>query len=121
MRYDNLQDAMRAIRPAKPRRARFKSDEHERWHRRVEGQIRDCMNMHPRWFQGVTESDRANFTRSLAKRIVGEVIAEMKNDKSADGYRITVSLTPAPGGDAGGERSRVPWFLWLWRSIGGRG
>ena len=114
MRYDNLQDAMRAIRPvAKPKRVRYKSDEHERWHRRVEGQIRDCIHMHPRWFVGVAEDDRANFTRSLAKRIVGEILA--------DGDRSTVSLTPAPGGDAGGERSRAPWFLSLWRSIGGRG
>ena len=113
MRYDNLQDAMRAIRPvAKPKRVRYKSDEHERWHRRVEGQIRDCIHMHPRWFVGVAEDDRANFTRSLAKRIVGEVLA--------DGPRLTVSLTPAPGGDAGGERSRAPWLGSLWRSIGGR-
>ena len=52
MKYDNLQDAMRAVKPAvtvtRPKRVRYKSDEHERWHRRVEGQIRDCMNMHPR-------------------------------------------------------------------------
>ena len=118
MRYDNLQDAMRAMRPGstvtvtRPRRVRYKSDEHERGHRRVEGQIRDCMNMHPRWFKDIAEADRANFTRSLAKRIVGEILA--------GGYPFTVGLTPAPGGDAGGERSRAPWLGSLWRSIGGR-
>ena len=55
---------------------RYKSPEHEQWHRRIEGQIRDCMHHHPRWFKGVTEDDRANFTRSLAKRIVGEILAQ---------------------------------------------
>ena len=117
MRYDNLQDAMRVIRPSvavtRPRRVRFKSEDHERWHRRVEGQIRDCMHHHPRWFKDIAEADRANFTRSLAKRIVGEILA--------DGYPVTVSLTPVSVADGGGERSRASWIGSLWRSIGGRG
>lgn len=116
MRFNNLQEAMRAVRPVRPASAkppRYKSEDHERWHRRVEGQIRDCMHMHPRWFKDIADTDRAYFTRSLAKRIVGEILA--------DGPGSTVSLTPASVADGGGVRSTASWTGSLWRSIGGRG
>ena len=115
MRYDNLRDAMRAVRPVvredRPKPVRYKSPEHEQWHRRVEGQIRDCMHMHPRWFKDIAEEDRKNFRRSLAKRIVGEILA--------DGGPVTVSLTCAPVTDGGGARSRASWIGSLWRSVAG--
>lgn len=45
---------------------------HKKWHKRVEGQIRDAVHSHPEWFRG----DIERMTNSLAKRIVGEIIAE---------------------------------------------
>lgn len=47
------------------------SPSHAFWHRRVEGQIKHCMNAHPEWFTG----DRGTIINSLAKRIVGEIVA----------------------------------------------
>ena len=51
---------------------------HDKWHRRVEGQIRDCMSSHPEWFVGVPEKQKIFFVNSLAKRIVGEIVADSK-------------------------------------------
>ena len=106
---------MRAVRPSvvptSTRRWRYKSDQHEQWHRRVEGQIRDCIHMHPRWFVGVTESDRANFTRSLAKRIVGEILAGGSGCTASQAARVESYVEP--------RRERASWVLLLWRSAAG--
>lgn len=48
------------------------SPEHDFWHKRVEGQIRHTMSCHPEWFTERAERDCVN---SLAKRIVGEILA----------------------------------------------
>lgn len=48
---------------------------HNFWHRRVEGQIRHTMNVHPRWFIFKDEHDKNDCINSLAKRIVGEIVA----------------------------------------------
>lgn len=50
---------------------RHKSPLHEYWWKRVEGQIRCCVKEHPEWFAGDTEVMK----NSLAKRIVGEIVA----------------------------------------------
>ncbi len=54
---------------------RIKSPLHALWHRRVEGQIRSCMQEHPEWFNFSNEGTRASCVSSLAKRIVGEIVA----------------------------------------------
>lgn len=56
---------------------------HRKWHRRVEGQIRNCVNAHPEWFQG----DTNRMINSLAKRIVGEIVAglELAQSHHSDG------------------------------------
>jgi hypothetical protein len=64
----------------KPKDEWFKSPEHGKWHRRVEGQIYDHMHQHPEFYTGVKE--RTTFARSLAKRIVGEIIADGANHVS---------------------------------------
>ena len=48
---------------------------HDYWHPRVEGQIRDTIYHHPEWFHFVTEQQKKDCINSLAKRIVGEIIA----------------------------------------------
>ena len=50
---------------------------HDFWHRKIEGQIRDCMNGHPDWFRVRDQMHREQIVNSLAKRIVGEIIAEI--------------------------------------------
>jgi hypothetical protein len=57
---------------------RHLSPEHEKWHVRVEGQVRDCITQHPRWFKFKDDSDKSVCINSLAKRIVGEIVASVK-------------------------------------------
>lgn len=54
---------------------RKNTPQHDFWHRRVEGQIRDCMHHHPEWFNVKNENHKKYVVNSLAKRIVGEIIA----------------------------------------------
>lgn len=49
---------------------------HDKWHRRVEGQIRHTINTHPKWFNFQDDRDKAACVNSLTKRIVGEIIAD---------------------------------------------
>jgi hypothetical protein len=49
---------------------------HDKWHRRVEGQIRDTIEHHPHWFSFKDGTDRNCCINSLAKRIVGEIVAD---------------------------------------------
>ena len=48
---------------------------HDFWHRRVEGQIRDAMHSHPEWFKITGKTQKQTLVNSLAKRIVGEIVA----------------------------------------------
>jgi len=52
---------------------------HDKWHRRVEGQIRDCIHNHPEWFKSC--KDHKRMVNSLAKRIVGEIVADIENNE----------------------------------------
>lgn len=45
------------------------------WRNRVEGQIRHAINEHPEWFNLPTQKDRDRCVRSVAKRIIGEIVA----------------------------------------------
>lgn len=54
------------------------SPEHDFWHRRVEGQIRHTIGQHPEWFNFPHSYDKKHCVNSLAKRIVGEILAVVK-------------------------------------------
>ena len=49
---------------------------HRKWHRIVEGQINNAINAHPQWFCFEDDTQRGNCINSLAKRIVGEIVAD---------------------------------------------
>lgn len=51
------------------------SPAHDRWHKIVEGQIRHTMGRHPEWFTFKDAREKQNCVNSLAKRIVGEIVA----------------------------------------------
>lgn len=55
-----------------------KLSERERWKRRIEGQIRDCMKQHPDYFNW-RRIEACH--RSLTKRILGEVMAGLAADR----------------------------------------
>lgn len=57
---------------------------HDKWHRRVEGQIRDTIHAHPKWFSFKNEGDKQDCINSLAKRIVGEIVAAAKVETIQD-------------------------------------
>ena len=48
---------------------------HDYWHPRVEGQLRDAIKQHPEWFAFATDRQRRAAVNSMAKRIVGEIVA----------------------------------------------
>ena len=50
---------------------------HDFWHPRVESQIRETMRVHSRWFVFRDDGDRHRCVNSLAKRIVGVIVAEV--------------------------------------------
>lgn len=54
--------------------SRKTSAAHKFWYPRVEGQIRDCMRNHPYWFS-LDPEDRRKLVNSIAKRVVGEIVA----------------------------------------------
>lgn len=49
---------------------------HDKWHKRVEGQIRHVINVHPKWFVFKNDADKRDCINSIAKRIVGEIVAD---------------------------------------------
>lgn len=49
---------------------------HDKWHVIVEGQIRDCIHHHPKWFNFENDRQKRDCINSLAKRIVGEIAAD---------------------------------------------
>ena len=59
-------------------RPQDRSPLHAKWHPRVEGQIRDCMTQHPDWFTEKFRKHQGVMVNSLAKRIVGEIVADSK-------------------------------------------
>lgn len=63
---------------------------HRKWHKRVDGQIIDCMRAHPRWFSYSDERDRKMLINSLSKRIVGEIVAAylVANSESSPGFDV---------------------------------
>ena len=64
--------------------ARKQGTVYDKWHRRVEGQIRHVIGQHPEWFTFTSKNDcksqNAQFwcINALAKRIVGEIVADLK-------------------------------------------
>lgn len=49
---------------------------HDKWRRRVGGQIRHTIGRHPEWFNLKNEQDKNVYISSLTKRIVGEIVAD---------------------------------------------
>lgn len=47
---------------------------HDKWHRIVEGQLKDCIHHHPEWFNFKDEHEKKRCINSMAKRIVGEIV-----------------------------------------------
>lgn len=76
---------------------KHKSELHARWHRRVEGQIRDCMMKHPKWFAGVPKSERKQFIESIAKRVVGEILADGPETVGRSDAGVAVNHGPSRG------------------------
>lgn len=64
------------------------SPAHDIWHRRVEGQIQHTIGQHPKWFNLKNDSEKRTMINSLAKRIVGEIMAD-------------ITLARIPGVDGG--------------------
>lgn len=60
---------------------------HDKWRRRVEGQIKNCINNHPEWFRFKSDAQKLCCINSLAKRIVGEIVADVKLAQSHDDVR----------------------------------
>jgi hypothetical protein len=55
-----------------------KSPEHDFWHRRIEPAILETIKAHPDWFVIRVDEDRRVIVNSLAKRIVGHVVAAVR-------------------------------------------
>lgn len=77
------------------------SPAHDYWHKRVEGQIKDCMNQHPQWFNYRNELAKRRIVNSLAKRIVGEIVVGCGPDDD----REQGCLCDAPVSDRAGDGS----------------
>lgn len=76
------------------------SPQHDFWHPRVEGQIRHTIGRHPEWFAEIiktSEMRRESMVNSLAKRIVGEIVAGslLVDNGQADDF----NCGPAPRGN----------------------
>jgi hypothetical protein len=83
---------------------------HDFWHRRVEGQIRDAIYSHPEWFNVKSETQKRTLVNSLAKRIVGEIVAasfvatkraEVASDCLSSSGSGGGAKLPPDGGDVG--------------------
>ncbi len=70
---------------------------HDFWHPKVEGQIRDTMYHHPEWFNFTTHKQKETIVNSLAKRIVGEILAV---SNMAMKRRSSDAQIATPSGDA---------------------
>jgi hypothetical protein len=63
--------------------------EYQAWRRRVEGQIRHTINEHPEWFNLPNEKIYDRCVRSMAKRIIGEIVAGTNPGDKSKGNAIT--------------------------------
>lgn len=77
------------------------SPAHDFWTPRVEGQIRDCLYAHPEWFS-VKENQKRHFINSLAKRIVGEIVAVYDN-----GHETYEGVVKMPSSGRNGSVARM--------------
>lgn len=53
------------------------SPAHDFWHPRIEGQIKHTIGQHPDWFNFKNKNQKQDCINSLAKRIVGQVLADI--------------------------------------------
>lgn len=81
--------------------------EHQFWRRRVEGQIRHAMNEHPEWFNLENDEVRERCVRSVAKRIIGEIVAGISagDERGRPGGMMAA---PAPVSGVIGEHPDAP-------------
>jgi hypothetical protein len=79
---DNLQEGRKILDSGSGSKAkelslnRKHSPEHDFWHSRVEGQIKDVMRAHPEYFNA--DANQKTVLNSIAKRVVGEIVQAMK-------------------------------------------
>lgn len=104
---------------------RKQSPRHDLWHPRVEGQIRHTIGCHPEWFNFKDEKDKATMVNSLAKRIVGEIVAggtlvavpegdgrDLSSPvKSEDAAQVSSHARSVVSSCASGELQWVRWWL----------
>jgi len=62
------------------------------WRKRIEGQIRHTINEHPEWFNLPDDKDRP--VRSMAKRIIGQIIAATEGGDNPAGS-VQTRVRPA--------------------------
>lgn len=55
------------VKPIKPK--------YQVWRKRIEGQIRHAMNEHPEWFNLPSLEIKDRAIHSIAKRVIGEIVA----------------------------------------------
>lgn len=60
--------------------------EYQAWRKRIEGQLKHAMNEHPEWFNLPTQEIRDRACRSIAKRVIGEIVVGINSgNKSVNG------------------------------------
>lgn len=85
--------------------ARKQGKLYDKWHRRVEGQIRHLIGQHPEWFTFTKDkSPKGKNTQywcvnALAKRIVGEIVADLKLAAMSDSVTRNC-INPVENGNA---------------------
>lgn len=77
------------------------SPQHDFWHPRVEGQIR-----HPEWFTFKDDNARRDCVNSLAKRIVGEIVAGVELASVPEKYGSQLSSQAGSGDCCHGDATR---------------
>jgi len=79
------------------------------WRRRIEGQIKHMINEHPEYFNFGNDVARGKCIRSMAKRIIGEIVAgRFTGNNPAEGERIALGSEPECGATARSCRIRRP-------------
>jgi hypothetical protein len=81
--------------------------EYQLWRKRIEGQIRHAMNEHPEWFNLPDAETKVHAIGSIAKRIIGEIVA---GTTSGNNNRGCVSLD-APMVDVNRATVRAVYVL----------
>jgi hypothetical protein len=80
--------------------SRKRSPLHDYWHPRVEGQIRHTIGQHPEWFAFKSPVHQRACVISLAKRIVGEIVAACTVATIPDGMAANCVETVGSGSAA---------------------